>query len=178
MAAQTWDVTLYTYVPAAGYGNTVSSGYGSATAAQSWDVLLLDGSAVGYGNTVSSGYDDGSVEGAGEVVWHDIEVDVAAWAYGLGNTVSSGYGEASNAQRQEFIVHLQGIVPGATIGAYRRWEWKGPVAAKLNAGPGAAVDTTTVADDLTATFALPVGEYVAYAPAYPTRRLFFMVTPD
>lgn len=74
--AQTWDVTLFTYVPAAGYGNTVSEGYGSASAAQSWDVLLLDGSATGYGETVSSGYDDGAIEGAGEVVWYDIDVTV------------------------------------------------------------------------------------------------------
>lgn len=74
------------------------------------------------------------------------------------------------------VVHPQGMVPGTSIGAYRRWEWKGPVAAKLNAGPGAAVATTTVADDLTATFYLAVGEYVAYSPAYPTKRLFFMVT--
>ena len=76
--AQTWDVTLFTYVPAAGYGNTVSEGYGSATAAQSWDVLLLDGAAAGYGNTISTGYDDGSVEGAGEVVWYDLAVTVLA----------------------------------------------------------------------------------------------------
>ena len=74
------------------------------------------------------------------------------------------------------VVHPQGMVPGTSIGAYLRWEWKGPVAAKLNAGPGSAVETTTVADDLTATFTLPVGEYVAYADAYPTKRLFFMVT--
>ena len=74
------------------------------------------------------------------------------------------------------IVHPQGMVPGTPIGAYRRWEWKGPVAAKLNAGPGSAVATTTVASDLTASFNLPAGEYVAYASAYPTKRLFFMVT--
>ncbi len=74
------------------------------------------------------------------------------------------------------VLHPEGMVPGTTIGAYRRWEWKGPVAAKLNAGPGTAVDATTVDDDLTATFTLEAGEYVAYAPAYPTRRLFFMVT--
>lgn len=74
------------------------------------------------------------------------------------------------------IVHPQEMVPGTEIGAYRRWEWKGPVAAKLNAGPGAAVATTTVDSDLTASFNLPAGEYVAYAPAYPTKRLFFMVT--
>jgi hypothetical protein len=54
----------------------------------------------------------------------------------------------------------------------------GSVAAKLNAGPGAAVAETTVAADLTATFTLAPGEYVAYASAYPTRRLFFMVTPE
>lgn len=75
-----------------------------------------------------------------------------------------------------FVVHPQGMVPGTSIGAYRRWEWLGPVAAKLNAGPGAAVQTATVAADLTASFTLPPGEYVAYASAYPTRRLFFMVT--
>lgn len=74
------------------------------------------------------------------------------------------------------VIHPQGMVPGTSISAYRRWEWLGPVAAKLNAGPGAAVATTTVADDLTATFVLAPGEYVAYAPAYPTKRLFFMVT--
>ncbi len=74
------------------------------------------------------------------------------------------------------ILHPQGMVPGTPISAYRRWEWKGPVAAKLNAGPGASVQDTTVASDLTVTFALPPGEYVAYAPAYPQRRLFFMVT--
>ncbi len=76
-----------------------------------------------------------------------------------------------------FTIHPQGMVPGTAIGAYLRWEWKGPVAAKLNAGPGAVVRETTVADDLTATFvSLDPGEYVAYAPAYPTKRLFFMVT--
>ena len=74
------------------------------------------------------------------------------------------------------ILHPQGMVPGTTIGAYRRWEWKGPVAAKLNAGPGAVVQETTVASDLTASFTLAPGEYVAYASAYPTKRLFFMVT--
>lgn len=72
--AQTWDVTLFTYVPAAGYGNTVSEGYGSASAAQSWDVLLLDGSATGYGETVSSGY--GAAESVGAAVWYDIDVTV------------------------------------------------------------------------------------------------------
>ncbi len=74
------------------------------------------------------------------------------------------------------VVHPQGMVPGTAIGAYLRWEWRGPVAAKLNAGPGAVVQATTVSDDLTATFTLPVGEYVAYAEDYPARRLFFMVT--
>ncbi len=74
------------------------------------------------------------------------------------------------------ILHPQGMVPGTAISAYRRWEWKGPVAAKLNAGPGASVQDATVASDLTVTFNLPPGEYVAYASAYPTRRLFFMVT--
>lgn len=74
-------------------------------------------------------------------------------------------------------IHPQGMVPGTSISAYLRWEWLGPVAAKLNAGPGAAVKTTTVADDLTVTFGgLDAGEYVAYAADYPTRRLFFMVT--
>lgn len=73
---QTWDVTLKLYEPAAGYGNTVSSGYGDATAAQGWPVTLLDGTAAGYGETVSSGYDDGAVEGAGEVVWYDVDVTV------------------------------------------------------------------------------------------------------
>lgn len=73
-------------------------------------------------------------------------------------------------------VHPQGMVPGTAIAAYLRWEWRGPVAAKLNAGPGAAVAETTVSDALTATFALAPGEYVAYSPAYPTKRLFFMVT--
>ncbi len=76
-----------------------------------------------------------------------------------------------------FTIHPQGMVPGTSIGAYLRWEWRGPVAAKLNAGPGAVVRTTTVGDDLTATFAaLDPGEYVAYSADYPTRRLFFMVT--
>ena len=74
------------------------------------------------------------------------------------------------------IVHPKEMVPGTVIGAYRRWEWKGPVAAKLNAGPGAAVATTTVASDLTASFNLPAGEYVAYSADYPRNRLFFMVT--
>lgn len=74
--AQTWDVTLFTYVPAAGYGNTVSEGYGSASAAQSWDVLLLDGSAAGYGETVSSGY--GAAESVGAAVWYDLTVAVLA----------------------------------------------------------------------------------------------------
>lgn len=74
------------------------------------------------------------------------------------------------------VIHPQGMVPGTTIGAYRRWEWLGPVAAKLNAGPGAAVQTTTVTEDLTASFTLSPGEYVAYASVYPTKRLFFMVT--
>lgn len=76
MAAQTWDVTLLLYTAAAGYGNTVSSGYGDATAAQEWPVTLLDGAAAGYGNTLSAGYDDGAVDGAGEVVWYDIAVSV------------------------------------------------------------------------------------------------------
>jgi hypothetical protein len=70
------------------------------------------------------------------------------------------------------------MVPGTAIAAYLRWEWRGPVAAKLNAGPGSAVQETTVGSDLTASFTLSPGEYVAYAPTYPTRRLFFMVTPD
>ncbi len=74
------------------------------------------------------------------------------------------------------VIHPQGMVPGTVIGAYLRWEWKGPVAAKLNAGPGAVVEETTVSDELTATFTLDRGEYVAYAEDYPTRRLFFMVT--
>lgn len=74
------------------------------------------------------------------------------------------------------VIHPQGMVPGTVIGAYRRWEWRGPVAAKLNAGPGAVVEETTVSDELTATFTLDRGEYVAYAEDYPTRRLFFMVT--
>ena len=76
MAAQTWDVTLKLYEPATGYGNTVSAGYGAASAAQGWPVTLLDGTAAGYGNTVSAGFDDGSVEGAGEVTWYDIDVTV------------------------------------------------------------------------------------------------------
>lgn len=73
-------------------------------------------------------------------------------------------------------IHPQGMVPGTAIAAYLRWEWRGPVAAKLNAGPGAAVAETTVSSGLTATFTLAPGEYVAYSPAYPTKRLFFMVT--
>ena len=72
---QTWDVTLLSNT-AAGYGNTVSSGYGDATAAQGWPVTLLDGAAAGYGNTVSAGYDDGAIEGAGEVTWYSIAVTV------------------------------------------------------------------------------------------------------
>ena len=72
--AQTWDITLLLYQPAEGYGETVSSGYGSATAGQSWPVSMLDGSAVGYGNTISAGY--GEADGAGEVVWYDIDVTV------------------------------------------------------------------------------------------------------
>lgn len=90
--------------------------------------------------------------------------------FGTGTLGGGAYGGDALA------VHPQGMVPGTAIGAYRRWEWKGPVAAKLNAGPGAVVQETTVASDLTATFTLPPGEYVAYAPAYPTKRLFFMVT--
>lgn len=74
------------------------------------------------------------------------------------------------------ILHPKEMVPGTPISAYRRWEWRGPVAAKLNAGPGASVQDATVSADLTVTFNLPAGEYVAYAPAYPTKRLFFMVT--
>lgn len=73
-------------------------------------------------------------------------------------------------------IHPQGMVPGTAIAAYLRWEWRGPVAAKLNAGPGSAVQETTVGSDLTASFTLAPGEYVAYSPAYPTKRLFFMVT--
>lgn len=73
---QTWDVTLLLTQPAVGYGNTVSSGYGDATAAQGWPVTLLDGTATGYGSTVSSGFDDAAVQGAGEVVWYDLSVTV------------------------------------------------------------------------------------------------------
>lgn len=72
--AQTWDVTLYTYVPAAGYGDTVSAGYGDATAAQAWPITLFDGTAQGFGTNDSDGY--GAAEGAGEVVWYDIDVAV------------------------------------------------------------------------------------------------------
>lgn len=71
---QTWDVTLLLLQPAAGYGNTVSEGYGSGTAAQGWPVTLLDGTAAGYGNTVSEGY--GSAAAAGEVTWYDLDVTV------------------------------------------------------------------------------------------------------
>lgn len=85
--------------------------------------------------------------------------------------------QAFEVEGVSITVHPQGMAPGTAIGAYLRWEWRGPVAAKLNAGPGAVVKTTTVGDDLTATFlGLDPGEYVAYAPAYPTKRLFFMVT--
>lgn len=85
-------------------------------------------------------------------------------------------GAATEVRPGTVVIHPQGMVPGTVIGAYLRWEWRGPVAAKLNAGPGAVVQETTVSDDLTATFILAVGEYVAYAEDYPTRRLFFMVT--
>lgn len=95
---------------------------------------------------------------------------------GVGTALEVDVAAAVGAASGLFVVHPQGMVPGTSIGAYRRWEWLGPVAAKLNAGPGAAVQTTTVAADLTASFTLPPGEYVAYASAYPTKRLFFMVT--
>ncbi len=85
--------------------------------------------------------------------------------------------QAFEVEGTSFTIHPQGMVPGTAIGAYLRWEWRGPVAAKLNAGPGAVVKTTTVGDDLTATFAgLDPGEYVAYSADYPSRRMFFMVT--
>lgn len=95
---------------------------------------------------------------------------------GVGTALEVDVAPAVGAASGLFVVHPQGMVPGTSIGAYRRWEWRGPVAAKLNAGPGAAVQTATVAADLTASFTLPPGEYVAYSPAYPTKRLFFMVT--
>lgn len=74
--AQTWDVTLLPVQPAAGYGNTISEGYGSASGGTVWPVTLLDGTATGYGNTTSSGFDDGAVRGAGAVVWYSLDVTV------------------------------------------------------------------------------------------------------
>lgn len=76
--AQTWDVTLLPVQPAAGYGNTISEGYGSASGGTVWPVTLLDGTATGYGNTTSSGFDDGAVRGAGAVVWYSLDVTVLA----------------------------------------------------------------------------------------------------
>lgn len=76
--AQSWDITLLLYEPATGFGNTTSSGYGTATAAQGWPVTLHDGTAVGYGNTGSVGFDDGGLDGAGEVTWYDVVVTVLA----------------------------------------------------------------------------------------------------
>lgn len=112
-----------------------------------------------------------------------VETDSAA-AFGIPTNQSVTVGTAIEydtapvvlAASVTIIVHPKEMVPGTSISAYRRWEWKGPVAAKLNAGPGAAVATTTVASDLTASFNLPAGEYVAYAEDYPRNRLFFMVT--
>lgn len=157
-AAHSWPMTLLVAAAdAAGYGNTVSSDYGAATAAQAWPMtLLVDVGAAGYGNNVSAGYDDGSLLGV-TVVWYDIEATVG----GTPGTMT---------------LHPEGMVPGTPIGAYRLREWRGPVAAKLNAGPGAVVQASTVGADLRVTFTLPVGDYVAYAPAYPKRRLFFKVT--
>lgn len=93
--------------------------------------------------------------------------DAWAWAQGVAGESDSIAG---------IVLHPKEMVPGTAISAYLRWEWRGSVSAKLNAGPGASVQDTTVADDLTATFYLPAGEYVAYAEDYPTKRLFFMVT--
>lgn len=76
-------------------------------------------------------------------------------------------------------IHPQGIPEGTVLGAYRRWEWKGSELARRGAGPGAAVMTTVVDEQLTATFVgLDRGEWVAYSPTYPNRRLFFMVGQD
>lgn len=75
--AQTWDVTLFVTATAEGYGNTISSGYGSV-GGQWWDVTLFDGAASGYGNTISSSFDDGDVRGVGETTWYGLDVSVLA----------------------------------------------------------------------------------------------------
>lgn len=76
--AQTWDITLLLVQYAQGYGDNVSSGYGSASAAASWPITLLDGTAGGYGNNTSSGFDDGEVAGVGDATWYTLAVTVLA----------------------------------------------------------------------------------------------------
>lgn len=72
--SQTWNVTLLLAQPAVGYGNNISAGYGSASAAQAWPITLLDGSARGYGNNTSSGY--GDAESVGAATWYTLDVTV------------------------------------------------------------------------------------------------------
>lgn len=126
---QTWDVTLLLAQPAEGYGNTVSAGYGDATAAQSWPVTLLDGTATGYGETVSSGYGDAAV--VGEAVWYTIAVTVLVpdplatdteAIFFLGDTVAVFLGQDTTAaflNSMDTIAEFLGPVPMSARFFYR-----------------------------------------------------------
>ena len=52
---------------------------------------------------------------------------------GVGTALEVDVAPAVGAASGLFVVHPQGMVPGNAIAAYLRWEWRGPVAAKLNA---------------------------------------------
>lgn len=198
-APQTWNVALFTGAASAtGAGNTTSAGVGAAsTAAQVWHVTLLDGSTVGGGNTLSEGrgvatataltwyYLRGlvtgvtvSADGAGDTLSEGAGSPVVGTAPGgFGETFSAGAGDVDRVIPAGVATLGPYWAPGELVTAYRVREWRGAIAARLNAGPGPVVATTLALPDATVEFVgLADDSYIAVG-AEGQRRYFMVGQP-